>query len=193
MPPKQLAFTTTNTEKVNTLMSDVFFVQHDPGNPTINSGRIRQPDPKYLLHAIWDTGATSSCIKQSKADELGLISHGKGKIITPSGESDECNRYFVDIFLPNKVAIQRVQIIGAPGLGDVDALIGMDIILMGDFAVSCHQGKTAFSFRFPSMGLLDFVNHSYLVPHVAKAEPGRNEQCPCGSGKKYKNCHGSNS
>jgi len=22
---------------------------------------------------------------------------------------------------------------------------------------------------------------------------GRNDECPCGSGKKYKNCHGANS
>ena len=27
--------------------------------------------------------------------------------------------------------------------------------------------------------------------HVEK-EPGRNDPCPCGSGKKYKNCHGRN-
>jgi preprotein translocase subunit SecA len=27
--------------------------------------------------------------------------------------------------------------------------------------------------------------------HVDKV-PGRNDQCPCGSGKKYKNCHGAN-
>ena len=25
---------------------------------------------------------------------------------------------------------------------------------------------------------------------VNKAEPGRNDPCPCGSGLKYKNCHG---
>ena len=25
---------------------------------------------------------------------------------------------------------------------------------------------------------------------VAKPEPGRNDLCPCGSGKKYKKCHG---
>ncbi len=27
-------------------------------------------------------------------------------------------------------------------------------------------------------------------PHRAAAVPGRNEPCPCGSGKKYKKCHG---
>ena len=25
---------------------------------------------------------------------------------------------------------------------------------------------------------------------VKEKEPGRNDPCPCGSGKKYKNCHG---
>jgi preprotein translocase subunit SecA len=28
------------------------------------------------------------------------------------------------------------------------------------------------------------------TPHIAKKKPKRNEPCPCGSGKKYKNCHG---
>ena len=27
-------------------------------------------------------------------------------------------------------------------------------------------------------------------PHVAEKTPGRNDPCPCGSGKKFKNCHG---
>lgn len=27
-------------------------------------------------------------------------------------------------------------------------------------------------------------------PHVAEKMPGRNDPCPCGSGKKFKNCHG---
>jgi hypothetical protein len=28
------------------------------------------------------------------------------------------------------------------------------------------------------------------VPVTAPDEPGRNDPCPCGSGKKYKKCHG---
>ena len=27
-------------------------------------------------------------------------------------------------------------------------------------------------------------------PYVKKETVGRNDPCPCGSGKKYKNCHG---
>ena len=38
------------------------------------------------------------------------------------------------------------------------------------------------------------VNRSETPVQPAKAEPkiGRNDPCPCGSGKKYKNCHGRN-
>ena len=28
------------------------------------------------------------------------------------------------------------------------------------------------------------------VPYVADKKPGRNDPCPCGSGKKFKHCHG---
>ena len=33
----------------------------------------------------------------------------------------------------------------------------------------------------------DHINHT---PYVKDKEPGRNDPCPCGSGKKFKNCHG---
>ena len=29
-------------------------------------------------------------------------------------------------------------------------------------------------------------------PYIAEKLPGRNDPCPCGSGKKFKNCHGKN-
>ena len=62
-------------------------------------------------------------------------------------------------------------------------LVGMDIIGLGDFAVSNFQDRTAFSFRMPSQEEID------LTPPPPKV--GRNDPCPCGSGKKYKKCHGS--
>ena len=38
-----------------------------------------------------------------------------------------------------------------------DVLIGMDIINLGDFAVSNHNGKTTFSFRMPSVDEIIFT------------------------------------
>jgi preprotein translocase subunit SecA len=70
-------------------------------------------------------------------------------------------------------------------------LIGMDIIGLGDFVVTNFNGKTMFSFRMPSMASMDFCKNSYLIPRVNETKKiGRNDPCPCGSGKKYKHCHG---
>jgi len=44
--------------------------------------------------------------------------------------------------------------------GDSDVLIGMDIISLGDFAVTNFQEKTVFTFRIPSVERIDFVNPS---------------------------------
>jgi preprotein translocase subunit SecA len=34
------------------------------------------------------------------------------------------------------------------------------------------------------------VSQTPIVQHRAADAPGRNDPCPCGSGKKYKRCHG---
>jgi len=72
-----------------------------------------------------------------------------------------------------------------------DALIGMDIITVGDFAVSNFNGKTTHSYRTPSAGEIDFVNDIRMTKANEIPKVGRNDPCPCGSGKKYKKCHGS--
>ena len=33
-------------------------------------------------------------------------------------------------------------------------------------------------------------NHGKFIREIAADLPGRNEPCPCGSGKKFKKCHG---
>jgi len=76
--------------------------------------------------------------------------------------------------------------------GDVDVLIGMDIISQGDLAVTNFMGKTAFSFRIPSLECIDFVRSAPKEqgPGSPLVQAGRNDPCPCGSGKKYKHCCG---
>ena len=71
----------------------------------------------------------------------------------------------------------------------------MDIISHGDFAVTNQNNKTTFSFRLPSTEDIDFVEQkpSVSTSPPAKSSPkkvGRNQPCPCGSGKKYKKCCG---
>lgn len=40
----------------------------------------------------------------------------------------------------------------------IHVLVGMDIISLGDFATSCKDGQTAFTFRIPSLEDADYVS-----------------------------------
>ena len=141
---------------------------------------------KYI--AIWDTGATITVITPSVVADLGLKPISYTEISTPSGNM-QCGQFFVDLVLPQQVVAQNVLVTEAIPSG-CDALIGMDIIGHGDFAVTNYGGNTVFSFRVPSMQEIDFVSYTYSP--IKAQTPGRNDPCPCGSGKKYKNCCGKN-
>jgi hypothetical protein len=140
--------------------------------------------------AQWDTGATCSAITERVVQKLCLQPVSRAMISTPSGKRD-CNQYYVNVCLPNRVRVQNVLV--TEGLMvSCDILIGMDIIGLGDFAVSNFNGETSFSFRMPSVGIIDFVNNSYNVPIKNQIKIGRNDLCPCKSGLKYKKCCGKN-
>lgn len=125
--------------------------------------------------ALWDTGATCSCISETVVNELQLVPTGKLQIKTPSG-TKTVNTYLVSVGLPNKVQITDLGVcdsdIDNQGIG---MLIGMDIIKMGDFAVSNHEGKTVFTFRLPSQKVTDYVGQISLsnkigTPHGVKTK-----------------------
>jgi hypothetical protein len=117
---------------------------------------------KYI--AIWDTGATHSAITQKVADELELKPTGVKEVRHAKGKSD-ANTYLVNISLPNGVMVchvstTEVDLIPDDNVSDdkqPQLLIGMDIIGIGDFAVTNFEGKTTMSFRTPSVSEIDFV------------------------------------
>lgn len=139
--------------------------------------------PLKQYNAIWDTGATGSVIDQKVVVELGLKPIG---ITMVSHADGQCMKsvYLVNIGLPNRVGFQHMRVTEG-NLGDVDVLIGMDIISQGDFAITNAKGTTTFSFRCPSLERIDFVKQA-----SASSKIGRNAPCICGSGKKYKKCCG---
>ena len=138
-------------------------------------------DPR-AYSAIWDTGATNTCVTTRVVNECALTPITMADVTGIHG-TERSNVYLIDVYLPNKVVVRGIQALEVAALAEKqdDVLIGMDILVLGDFAVSNFQGKTTFTFRIPSRKELDFVG----VPNV-----GRNEPCPCGSGKKFKKCHG---
>ncbi|MDP3661312.1 MAG: retropepsin-like aspartic protease [bacterium] len=114
--------------------------------------------------AIWDTGATHSAITKKVADDLGLKATGIAEVRYGDGKSST-NTYLVNISLPNKVMVPHVRVTEVKLIPDDNEsddkqpqlLIGMDIIGLGDFAVTNASGKTVFSFRIPSVEEIDFI------------------------------------
>lgn len=106
--------------------------------------------------AIWDTGANGSCITPIVVKALGLKSFQKAYVHTGAGEAIQ-DVYEVCIHLPNNVSV-NVQVTEIPYLSDdFEALIGMNIIGLGDFAVSNLEGRTQMTFRVPSVQHADYT------------------------------------
>ena len=128
----------------------------------INEATILYGDESLKARALWDTGATGTCISTEVANKLSMVPTGKQTISTPSG-CKEVNTYLVSVVLPNNVKFQDVVVcdsdIGSQG---IDMLIGMDIILVGDFAVSGYGNQTVFSYRAPAKARVDFVQQIQL-------------------------------
>jgi hypothetical protein len=146
-------------------------------------------DPNTIPHsqanALWDTGATNTGISATLAARLGLTPIGTGRMKHAKGE-DDCNRYLVNLVLPNQLAIFGVMVNECDLPQEFDLLIGMDIISQGDFSLTHSGGNTIFSFRTPSSESVDYVK---IQNAKAFAVVGANAPCPCGSGKKFKKCH----
>ena len=145
-----------------------------------------QTNPPKPYKALWDTGATGTVITRKIVDDLGLKQIGITKVFHGDGSTDQ-PVYYINILLPHKVGFSYVRATEGKLTG-FDVLVGMDIIIKGDFAITNSDGRTTFSFRIPSETCIDFVkefNSNNAPPRV-----GRNDPCPCGSNKKYKKCHG---
>jgi len=178
---RPVSFTVTHNGIASVLQSDAHIWEaFDPKTTT-------PPAALKRFLAIWDTGATNSVITQQVIDECGLKPIGMTQVNTANG-SMITPVFLASIFLPNKVCIPQLRVTQGNLLGNAQVLIGMDIIRQGDLAITNKDGKTVFSFRMPSCECIDFVKMS--SPARVNPRIGRNQPCPCGSGKKYKNCHG---
>ena len=110
----------------------------------------------FPVKAQWDTGATATCISKKLVEKLNLLPTGKVRVSTPSG-TGIMNKYIINLILNNEVRIQNLIVMDSEiGNQGIDVLIGMDIISIGDFAVSNYNGKTQFSFRLPSQEHIEF-------------------------------------
>jgi hypothetical protein len=142
------------------------------------------PVPGKTYQGLYDTGATNSAISPRVVSDFQFPSIG-ARTVAVGGGSLPTTAHLVNIGLPNGVMFQMVPVAKMVLLGGIDVLIGMDILGMGDFAVTHEGGKTVFSFCVPARKHIDFVKDVATIQKVP-----RNAPCPCRSGKKYKACHG---
>lgn len=126
-----------------------------------NSQALGRQQAVKAYSAIWDTGATNTGVTPRVVSECGLVPIGQTQVVGVHGEQLS-NVYLIDVYLPNSVIVREITASEVPGLTSRldDILIGMDIIGLGDFAVSNYRGKTTFTFRMPSVEEIDFVSSS---------------------------------
>lgn len=187
-PPQFHALTIEYNGLTNRIVSDLSLTQaFDPkDHPTL-------PFPLYKTTALWDTGATGCVVTKSTATAIGLVPIGTTSVNHAGGCSVSC-QYLVNLFLPNNVSISGVIVTECPdNTGNFGAIIGMDIINRGDFAFTNINGKSCMSYRFPSIGKVDYVVEANLI---TVKNIGKNKPCPCGKKDahgnpvKFKMCHG---
>lgn len=188
MPHKTHCFTLRANGRLRAVVTDCWiYPGFDP------AGTESHPGKNY--RAIWDTGATGSVITQKIVDECGLKITGMTKVHGVGGPRNS-PVYKVNIGLPSGVGFAMLNVTLAENMPGADALIGMDIIGRGDFAVTNVDGKTVVSFRTPSVQEIDFAvatkaESAKPKPVVDKRfTPSQGAPCPCGSKRKYKHCCG---
>lgn len=108
-------------------------------------------DQKLSFQAIWDTGASSTAISQNVVRKLGLKPTGMKRTVHTGNGTRQSDVYAVSLHLPQGVITDPILAIDVESIVDADVLVGMDVIGMGDFAVTHSDGNTSMSFCIPSM------------------------------------------
>jgi predicted aspartyl protease len=194
VPPRPMAITVTAEGLLREIISPAQVSKYFPPGADTN---IKKVD----INALWDTGATGSAITRSTVKELALVPISKTRVVYGKSESVE-NVYLVCIILLKRV-IFAARVTECDDKTYFGLIIGMDIITRGDFSLTNKGNKTKFSFRYPSIADIDFVkeeneknksmtfqNKRFITAPMRNNKVDGNLPCPCGSGKKWKQCHG---
>ena len=130
--------------------------------------------------AIVDTGATSTSITEALAQRLALTQTGFGLLSGIGMDRQRCRTFTVDIGMPNSVLIIGQRVAEVPFLEGADILLGMDILTLGDLAITQDsEGRTVLSYRFPPGSPIDFVPtsnqaHLRMMAKMTRSQPKSN-------------------
>lgn len=111
----------------------------------------------FPIKGLWDTGSSESVISSDFVKKLNLLPIGIATVGT-TGMTSKSNVYKLHFVLAEKLHItlnvtESDQLSGS----GIDMLIGMDVITLGDFAITSYGDTICFSFRYPSHGHIDFT------------------------------------
>ncbi len=149
MKLKPISFTLAVDRKVGVLKTPIGIYTTAKFNKEFKSIK------KHYM-ALWDTGSTMTVISDDLASKLNLEPVGYMMAETAGGHF-KAKKYVISLNLPNRLNIENVMIASGKLGPGIDILIGMDIITLGDFAITNYNNKTVFSYRFPSSEVIDFV------------------------------------
>jgi predicted aspartyl protease len=103
----------------------------------------------WKVLALLDTGATRSGITHKLANRMKLISKDTKDVGTANGKLN-APLHTIDVILPKEKIIEDLEVVEiADDDSGYEFIIGMDIIKMGDLAITYASGKLMFSFRMP--------------------------------------------
>jgi len=125
---------------------------------------IRNMPVKF--RALWDTGATLTAIKPKLRDrlQLSMVRTGSTAKIAGLGGLFDADYTVLSLRLRENFEINWCPVYVLDYSVDVDIIIGMDIIGMGDFVVCNTENKTSFSFVMPPLpDKTDFTEKARLL------------------------------
>ena len=126
------------------------------GRIITNESRLYNQTLQEYICVEWDCGATYSSISTELVQKLNLKSCGVKKVAS-SINSELSDIYDITLILHDDLGIPlKVAAVSNIHNWGIDMLIGMDVISLGDFAISTYNNVTCFSFRYPSQGFIDF-------------------------------------
>jgi predicted aspartyl protease len=131
-----IAFKQDNAGHVNSLVTEA---EVFPASDRSQSISVR---------ALWDTGAMGSVITPKILKALNLTPFNR-ILVYGVNNTSIADVVKISVGLPNKIFVDDINATVCDLTPGIDMLIGMDIIVSGDFAISNAGGQTLFTFAIP--------------------------------------------
>jgi predicted aspartyl protease len=148
------------TFRVPSAQQDAIVFDIQLGVPVLTAGFSQMQKIVLPVKALVDTGATGSCVSRRFADSVQLTPFKKTSVRSAQGIFP-ASVYLLDVIFPNGLLIQDSAVTEFLGEDEFDFIIGMNILRLGDTAITNAENETQFSFRVPpGLQHIDFTQTS---------------------------------